>query len=109
MLKVFVDPPTVAAQRHVTEQFDCHAAPFQSRLHCSSLCNAVTVTQGQEDATNANVYSSNAVTWGVFPGSEIIQPTVVDPIAFQFWKVGDNGFYKIIRIVRALSLVNSCV
>lgn len=37
--------------------------------------------------TNANVYSSNAVTWGVFPGSEILQPTVVDPIAFQFWKV----------------------
>lgn len=45
---------------------------------------------GQEDATNANVYSSNAVTWGVFPGSEIIQPTVVDPIAFQFWK--DEAF-----------------
>lgn len=45
---------------------------------------------GEEDATNANVYSSNAVTWGVFPGSEIIQPTVVDPIAFQFWK--DEAF-----------------
>ena len=43
--------------------------------------------QGKEDATNANVYSSIAVTWGVFPGSEIIQPTVVDPIAYQFWKV----------------------
>ena len=37
--------------------------------------------------TNANVYSSNAVTWGAFPGSEILQPTVVDPIAFHFWKV----------------------
>lgn len=37
--------------------------------------------------TNADVYSSNAVTWGVFPGSEILQPTVVDPIAFQSWKV----------------------
>jgi len=45
---------------------------------------------GKEDATNAHVYSSNAVTWGVFPGSEIIQPTVVDPIAFQFWK--DEAF-----------------
>ena len=44
-------------------------------------------SQGKEDVTNANVYSSNAVTWGVFPGSEILQPTVVDPIAFQFWKV----------------------
>lgn len=45
---------------------------------------------GKEDATNANVYSSNAVTWGVFPGSEILQPTVVDPIAYQFWK--DEAF-----------------
>lgn len=29
----------------------------------------------------------NAVTWGVFPGKEIIQPTVVDPISFVSWKV----------------------
>ncbi|KAJ7393504.1 hypothetical protein OS493_006488 [Desmophyllum pertusum] len=45
---------------------------------------------GQEDVTNANVYSSNAVTWGVFPGSEILQPTVVDSVAFQSWK--DEAF-----------------
>ena len=28
------------------------------------------------------------MTWGVFPGREIQQPTVVDPIAFESWKVG---------------------
>jgi len=28
----------------------------------------------------------NAVTWGVFPGSEIIQPTVVDTQSFIAWK-----------------------
>ncbi|GAA5900620.1 hypothetical protein JCM8208_000549 [Rhodotorula glutinis] len=28
----------------------------------------------------------NAVTWGVFPGAEVIQPTVVDSTAFQAWK-----------------------
>jgi methylenetetrahydrofolate reductase (NADPH) len=33
----------------------------------------------------------NAVTWGVFPGMEIIQPTVVDPISFLSWKV--NRFH----------------
>jgi hypothetical protein len=27
-----------------------------------------------------------AVTWGVFPGKEIAQPTVVDPEAFLAWK-----------------------
>lgn len=31
-----------------------------------------------------------AVTWGVFPGTEIIQPTVVDTEAFSFWK--DEAF-----------------
>mmetsp|Transcript_16525 Transcript_16525/g.28076 ORF Transcript_16525/g.28076 Transcript_16525/m.28076 type:complete len:131 (-) Transcript_16525:141-533(-) len=28
----------------------------------------------------------NAVTWGVFKGREIIQPTVVDHQAFEIWK-----------------------
>ena len=32
----------------------------------------------------------NAVTWGVFPAKEIIQPTVVDPASFMVWKVGSS-------------------
>jgi len=28
---------------------------------------------------------ANAVTWGVFPGREIMQATVVDPLAFRHW------------------------
>ena len=28
----------------------------------------------------------NAVTWGVFKGKEVIQPTVVDHTAFLIWK-----------------------
>jgi methylenetetrahydrofolate reductase (NADPH) len=32
-------------------------------------------------------HSPNAVTWGVFPGKEIVQPTVVDPLSFLSWKV----------------------
>ena len=28
---------------------------------------------------------ANAVTWGVFPGREIIQPTVVDTASFRVW------------------------
>lgn len=40
---------------------------------------------------NGNSYSNNlesatAVTWGVWPKSEIKQPTVVDPVAFLSWK-----------------------
>ncbi|GJD09366.1 Probable methylenetetrahydrofolate reductase [Galdieria sulphuraria] len=33
-----------------------------------------------------NLSSANAVTWGVFPDREIIQPTVVDPYSFLVWK-----------------------
>jgi methylenetetrahydrofolate reductase (NADPH) len=32
----------------------------------------------------------NVVTWGVFPGREIIQPTVVDAASFSVWK--DEAF-----------------
>jgi len=30
--------------------------------------------------------SVNAITWGVFKGKEVIQPTVVDHNAFSIWK-----------------------
>lgn len=42
------------------------------------------------DITNCNPHNAIAVTWGVFPGKEIIQPTVVDPVAFHYWK--DEAF-----------------
>eukprot|EP00027_Filamoeba_sp_ATCC50430_P007621 CAMPEP_0168559490 /NCGR_PEP_ID=MMETSP0413-20121227/10553_1 /TAXON_ID=136452 /ORGANISM="Filamoeba nolandi, Strain NC-AS-23-1" /LENGTH=583 /DNA_ID=CAMNT_0008590725 /DNA_START=35 /DNA_END=1786 /DNA_ORIENTATION=+ len=34
--------------------------------------------------------SVNAITWGVFPNREILQPTVVDPDSFLVWK--DEAF-----------------
>ncbi|KAI2661259.1 Methylenetetrahydrofolate reductase [Labeo rohita] len=40
--------------------------------------------------TNAHEMQPNAVTWGIFPGREIIQPTVVDPVSFMYWK--DEAF-----------------
>jgi len=36
--------------------------------------------------TNAPSDSPNAVTWGVFPGKEIVQPTIVETISFLAWK-----------------------
>lgn len=44
-----------------------------------------------ENITNAPELQPNAVTWGIFPGREIIQPTVVDPVSFMFWKVRGPG------------------
>jgi len=36
----------------------------------------------------------NAVTWGVFPGREVVQPTVVDHQAFEIWK--DEAFSQFV-------------
>lgn len=36
--------------------------------------------------TNAPGEGPNAITWGVFPGKEITQPTIVETISFLAWK-----------------------
>lgn len=36
--------------------------------------------------TNAKEDDINAVTWGVFPGEEILQPTIVEKVSFLAWK-----------------------
>ncbi|KAJ3024151.1 hypothetical protein HKX48_005551 [Thoreauomyces humboldtii] len=41
-------------------------------------------------STNTRGDSPNAVTWGVFPGQEILQPTIVDAASFMAWK--DEAF-----------------
>ena len=45
-----------------------------------------------EGTTHSNLRPDavSAVTWGVFPGEEIIQPTVVDAKTFHVWK--DEAF-----------------
>ncbi|KAF9429025.1 hypothetical protein BGZ76_001956 [Entomortierella beljakovae] len=39
---------------------------------------------------DALVEGSNALTWGVFPGKEIIQPTVIEKVSFLAWR--DEAF-----------------
>ncbi|KAG1655790.1 Methylenetetrahydrofolate reductase [Nymphon striatum] len=41
---------------------------------------------GIMDYTNCLKHKPVAVTWGVFPGREIVQPTVVDSDSFKVWK-----------------------
>ncbi|ORZ15536.1 methylenetetrahydrofolate reductase-domain-containing protein [Lobosporangium transversale] len=43
-----------------------------------------------EVLTNTTGDDSNAVTWGVFPGKEIIQPTVIEKVSFLAWR--DEAF-----------------
>ncbi|KAJ0979157.1 hypothetical protein J5N97_014631 [Dioscorea zingiberensis] len=50
----------------------------------------VAVNKAGQHLSNISPNAVNAVTWGVFPGKEIIQPTVVDPASFMIWK--DEAF-----------------
>lgn len=48
------------------------------------------VTKSGRLRTNAPSDGPNAVTWGVFPGKEIVQPTIVEKISFLAWR--DEAF-----------------
>merc|ERR1712183_70520 len=43
--------------------------------------------------TNIKSGQPIAVTWGVFPGQEIVQPTIVDPLAFDDWRPEAFGLW----------------
>lgn len=45
------------------------------------------VTKTGDLHTNASLDTPNAVTWGCFPGREVIQPTIVERMSFMAWKV----------------------
>ncbi|KAK4353600.1 hypothetical protein RND71_025794 [Anisodus tanguticus] len=59
----------------------CKAFPFLTYMAVNKEGNWI---------SNANQTDINAVTWGVFPATEIVQPTVVDPASFMVWK--DEAF-----------------
>ena len=44
------------------------------------------VNQAGKKLQNVKDDEINAVTWGVFQGKEVVQPTVVDAEAFMIWK-----------------------
>jgi methylenetetrahydrofolate reductase (NADPH) len=50
----------------------------------------IAVNKDGESFSNIPANAVNAATWGVFPGKEIIQPTVVDAASFMVWK--DEAF-----------------
>ncbi|CAF1872641.1 hypothetical protein F2Q70_00028823 [Brassica cretica] len=50
----------------------------------------IAMNKGETWVSNTSQSDVNAVTWGVFPAKEIIQPTIVDPSSFNVWK--DEAF-----------------
>ena len=71
----------------------CYVKAMLESLSRHPLVNYHIVDRsGTFDVHNSNEEEIHpiAVTWGVFPGREIVQPTVVDPEAFRVWK--DEAF-----------------
>ncbi|KAH3668909.1 hypothetical protein OGAPHI_002664 [Ogataea philodendri] len=52
----------------------------------SNVLSFYATNNAGELLTNTQDSDINAVTWGCFPGSEIVQPTIVERISFLAWK-----------------------
>lgn len=68
-----------AKSHHVDALFEC------AKDHPSLTIHAATAGSN-ELRTNAKAHTTCAVTWGVFPDREVVQPTVVDAESFKAWK-----------------------
>jgi methylenetetrahydrofolate reductase (NADPH) len=67
----------------------CSPALLGSLMEAAAAHPFVTFTavdQAGNLYTNCKRRGVQAVTWGVFPGKEVLQPTVVDEAAFLAWK-----------------------
>ncbi|KIX93554.1 uncharacterized protein Z520_10732 [Fonsecaea multimorphosa CBS 102226] len=60
------------------------------RLNADKNLTYYAVNRKGELYTNTKDEGPNAVTWGIFPNREIVQPTIVETVSFLAWK--DEAF-----------------
>ncbi|EHY59194.1 methylenetetrahydrofolate reductase (NAD(P)H) met13 [Exophiala dermatitidis] len=60
------------------------------RLNANKNLTYYAVNKKGELHTNTKDEGPNAVTWGIFPNREIVQPTIVETVSFLAWK--DEAF-----------------
>lgn len=71
---------------------------LKEKLNSSELCDSVCFYAGNAkgdfvssdkgghvDGSSGAGPSTNAVTWGVFPGKEIVTPTIIEEVSFRAW------------------------
>lgn len=61
-------------------------ALFEAAKNYPSLTIYAATDDSDKLRTNAKQQTTCAVTWGVFPDREVMQPTVMDPQSFKVWK-----------------------
>ena len=61
-------------------------SPLIRRIERDPRITYYAVNKQGDLRTNTHSEGPNAVTWGVFPGKEIVQPTIVEAVSFIAWK-----------------------
>lgn len=69
--------------------------------YCDSVCFYAANAKGEfvsSDVTGGTstrtvAASTNAVTWGVFPGKEIVTPTIIEEVSFKAWSEEAFGIW----------------
>lgn len=64
-------------------------APFNNNNNAKDNYNILTyfaIDCSDDLTSNTKDDSANAVTWGIFPGNEVHQPTIVEKVSFLAWK-----------------------
>lgn len=59
-----------------------------SEIETDNMISYYIINKQGDLRTNSLSEGPNAVTWGIFPGKEVVQPTIVEAISFMAWKVG---------------------
>lgn len=54
-------------------------------LSNSSSVSFLAMNAAGEFESSSRQYGTNAVTWGAFPGKEIITPTIIEEVSFRAW------------------------
>lgn len=57
-----------------------------TRIERNEELTYYSINKAGDLTSNAVDDGPNAVTWGVFPGKEILQPTIVERVSFMAWK-----------------------
>ncbi|KAI0876997.1 methylenetetrahydrofolate reductase 2 [Hypoxylon argillaceum] len=59
-----------------------------------SAPEATETTNASNDDYSIGESSTNAVTWGVFPGKEIVTPTIIEEVSFRAWAEEAFGLFS---------------
>lgn len=89
-LEFFTSPKNLELVKNILESrpnltfyaVDCNGNVCSSSSTSSATPTSPTPTTASASASSKNV---TALTWGVFPNKEVLQPTIFDPTTFLVW------------------------